>query len=137
MRNAAILYPMIVLVFWTFVVLLLIPRRRFGAARERRVAVKDFAYGESDNVPGEVRLPNRNYMNLLELPILFYVGCLTLYATSKVDAWGVALAWAFVAARIGHSAVHLTYNHVIHRMRAFAIAAFVLMAFWVRIALLL
>jgi len=137
MRNAAILYPMIVLVFWTFVVLLIIPGRRFGAVRERRVGVKDFAFGESGNVPGEVSLPNRNYMNLLELPILFYVGCLTLYATAKVDAWGVGLAWVFVAARILHSLVHLGYNNVIHRMRVFAVSAFVLMAFWVRIALLL
>ena len=133
MRNAAILYPMIVLVFWTFVVLLLIPRRRFGAARERRVAVKDFAYGESDNVPGEVRLPNRNYMNLLELPVLFYVACLVIYVIGKVDAWSLGLAWLYVVLRIAHSLVHLTYNHVIHRMRVFALGAFVLLALWIRI----
>ena len=137
MRNAAILYPMIVLVFWTFLVLLIIPRRRFGAARQGVVGAKDFAYGESARVPGEVSLPNRNYMNLLELPVLFYVGCLTLYVTSKVDAWAVGLAWAFVGTRILHSVVHLSYNNVIHRMRCFAISAFVLVAFWVRIALLL
>jgi len=65
MTASAIFYPVIVLVLWTFVVLLLVPRARFKAARERRVRVADFALGESENVPPETRLPNRNYMNLL------------------------------------------------------------------------
>ena len=137
MNAAAILYPMLVLVFWTMLVLLMIPRRRFSAARQRVVSARDFAFGESDSVPGEVRLPNRNYMNLLELPVLFYVGCLTLFALGRVDSWGVGLAWGFVVGRILHSFVHLTYNDVIHRMRIFALSVFVLVAFWVRIALVL
>jgi hypothetical protein len=133
MNAAAILYPAIILVFWTFVVLLMVPQRRFRAARERRVSAKDFAFGESDNVPGEVRIPNRNYMNLLELPVLFYVACLVLYVTAKVDAWSVGLAWAYVGLRIVHSLVHMTYNNVIHRMRVFALSVVVLLALWIRI----
>ena len=43
--NTAIFQPMIVLVFWTFVVLLLIPRARFKAVRERRARAADFALG--------------------------------------------------------------------------------------------
>ena len=137
MNAAAILHPMIALVAWTLVVLLLIPQRRFRAGRQRLVSVKDFAFGESEKVPGEVRIPNRNYMNLLELPVLFYVACLTLFAMARVDAWGVALAWAYVAARIAHSLVHLTYNNVIHRMRIFTLSVVILIALWVRIAILL
>jgi hypothetical protein len=137
MQTIAIFYPMIVLVLWTFVVLLMVPFRRFRAGRARLVAVKDFAFGESENVPGEVRIPNRNYMNLLELPVLFYAACLVLFVTAKVDAWSLAFAWAFVALRIAHSAVHLTYNHVIHRMRMFALSVAVLLALWVRIAVVL
>ena len=137
MNANAMLHPMIVLVFWTFVVLLLIPRRRFGAARQKLVSARDFAFGESDNVPGEVRLPNRNYMNLLELPVLFYLACLTLVATGKADPWSVGLGWAFVAARIAHSVVHLTYNNVIHRLRIFAVSTAVLFALWIRVVALL
>jgi len=135
--SAAIFYPVVVLVLWTFVVLLVIPQRRFRAGRQRVVAVKDFALGESENVPDDVRIPNRNYMNLLELPVLFYVACLVLYVTGKVDGWSLGLAWAFVALRIAHSVVHLTYNHVIHRMRVFALSVFVLFVLWVRIAAVL
>ena len=137
MTASAIFYPVIVLVLWTFVVLLLVPRARFKAARERRVRVADFALGESENVPPETRLPNRNYMNLLELPVLFYVACITLFVTAKVDAWSLVLAWAFVALRIAHSTIHLTYNHVIHRMRVFALSVLVLLVLWVYIAAVL
>ena len=132
--STAIFYPVIALVLWTFMVLLLVPRARFKAAREKKVRASDFAVGESENVPPEARLPNRNYMNLLELPVLFYVACIVLYVTGKVDALGLGLAWAFVALRIAHSAVHLTYNRVIHRLRVFALSVAVLLALWVRIA---
>lgn len=137
MSTSLILYPMVVLVFWTFAVLVLIPRARFGAARQKLVRASDFAYGESGNVPDEVRLPNRNYMNLLELPVLFYIACLTAYVTGKVDAWTLGLAWGFVALRIAHSLVHLTYNNVFHRLRAFGASVVVLAALWVRIVLAL
>lgn len=135
--SSSIFHPVVALVFWTFVVLLLIPRARFKAARERRVTAADFAVGESENVPPEVRLPNRNFMNLLETPVLFYVGCITLYAIGRVDAWALGLAWTYVALRIAHSLVHLTYNNVFHRLRVYAASIAALMALWVRIALAL
>jgi hypothetical protein len=106
-----------------------------GVCEEGEVA--DFALGESENVPPETRLPNRNYMNLLELPVLFYVACLVVYVIGKVDAWSLGLAWLYVALRIAHSIVHVTYNHVIHRMRVFALSVLVLLALWIRILVVL
>ena len=137
MDATAILHPAIVLVFWTFVVLLMVPKRRFRAAREGKVKSRDFAYGESENVPGDVRLANRNYVNLLELPVLFYFACVVVYVTARVDAWTVGLAWAYVGLRIAHSLVHLTYNRVMHRMRVFALSVVVLLALWIRIVMVL
>jgi hypothetical protein len=116
----------------TFLVLLLIPRARFSAAARGEVKAKDFRYGESGNVPGVVSIPNRNLMNLLELPVLFYVVCLGFYVTAKVDASAVYMAWAFVGLRAAHSAVHLTYNNVFHRLVAYAAGAAVLFLLWVR-----
>jgi hypothetical protein len=135
--STSIFHPVVALVLWTFVVLLLVPKARFKAARARQVRVADFALGESENVPPQTRLPNRNYMNLLELPVLFYVACLVVYVIGKVDAWSLALAWLFVALRIGHSIIHLTYNHVIHRMRVFALSVLALLALWIRILVVL
>src|SRR4051812_23062442 len=75
MRNPAVLYPVLALVAWTFLVMLTIPLARVRAARRREVVVDDFKFGESASVPPHVSIPNRNYMNLLELPSLFYVAC--------------------------------------------------------------
>jgi hypothetical protein len=40
-----------------------------------------------------VERPARAYMNLLELPVLFYVVCLLMLATGRFDATQVSLAW--------------------------------------------
>lgn len=96
------------LVALTFAVLLLIPYARFKAARSGRVAADDFKFGESGSVPAEVTIPNRNLMNLLELPVLFYIACLTLYITKTVDVASLYLAWLYVVLRVCHSLVHLT-----------------------------
>ncbi len=132
MDQTLTLYPMTALAGWTLLVLLLIPYQRFKAAFRKEVVVDDFKLGESDNVPGVVSIPNRNYMNLLELPLLFYVACLMLYVTQGTNHLTLYLAWAYVGCRILHSLVHLTYNNVVHRLLIFATSNVVLVIIWVR-----
>jgi len=69
-------------------------------------------------------------MNLFEMPVLFYVACIVFYVTGKVDGIALTLAWLYVALRIAHSVVHLTYNNVLHRLAAFGASTFVLLALW-------
>ena len=130
--EAQILYPLIALAALTFVVLLLIPIARFRSAFRGEVRARDFLYGESPGVPGRVLLPNRNLMNLLEMPVLFYVLCLAMYVTRTADPVAVYGAWAYVALRAAHSVVHLTYNNVFHRLGVYAASNVVLLALWVR-----
>ena len=130
MPQNLIFAPMGALALLTFAVLGLIPLRRFRASSAGQVTPADFKFGESAAVPGHVSIPNRNYMNLLELPMLFYVGGLMFYVAGKVDAVVLDVAWAYVALRAVHSLIHVTYNNVIHRLTAFALGNFVLMAFW-------
>ncbi len=135
MNHVNILYPMAAMATLTFAVLLVIPYRRFKAGSARQVTAEDFKYGESRSVPPEVSIPNRNYMNLLELPVLFYVACITLYVTKGVDTGSVYWAWGYVGLRICHSAVHLSYNKVMHRLTLFALSNAVLAVLWVRLLL--
>jgi len=128
--KTSILFPMVALVTLTFAVMLLIPVRRFRAGFAGQIRYDDFKYGESERVPPEVSIPNRNMMNLLELPLLFYVACLTYLVAGKVDTVALALAWAYVALRVAHSAIHVTYNRVRHRLIAFALSNIVLVSFW-------
>ena len=131
MSADAILAPLFALAGWTGLVLLLIPVARIRAALRGQVQADDFRHGESARVPPAVSLPNRNYMNLLELPVLFYVAGLILYVTGGAGELALGLAWAYVALRVLHSLVHLTYNHVLHRLGVFALSNGVLVALWV------
>jgi hypothetical protein len=128
--KLSILFPTVALATLTFAVLLLIPVRRFRAGMAGQVVFDDFRYGESARVPPEVSIPNRNMMNLLELPLLFYVVCLLFYVTDRVNSTALALAWTYVALRIAHSAIHVTYNRVRDRLTAFAASNVVLVMLW-------
>ena len=130
MSHSPIFLPMGVLAFWTFAVLLLIPFQRFRAAFAGRVTATDFKFGESGNVPGDVSIPNRAMMNLLELPVLFYVVCLMFYVSNGVDATVMELAWVYVVFRLAQTLIHLTYNNVFHRLTVFGIGNFVLVSLW-------
>jgi hypothetical protein len=131
MNNPSILYPVFALAGLTGLVLLLIPIVRIRAVRRREVRGIDFKLGESAAVPDAVRIPNRNYMNLLELPVLFYVVCLLFYVAVLPTPGAIWLAWVYVGLRAVHSVVHLTYNHVIHRLVLFAASNGVLTVLWV------
>lgn len=132
MPHERILLPVGALALLTFLVLALVAVRRFRAAFAGQVGAGDFRYGESVRVPGEVSIPNRNYMNLLELPVLFYVVCVLNYVTSAtVSGTTLVLAWVYVSLRAAHSVVHLTYNNVMHRLFFFATGNLVLAGLWV------
>lgn len=131
MHDPNIFFPMLTLATWTGLVLLLVPLTRVRAALSGEVVADDFKFGESASVPARVSIPNRHYMNLLEAPMLFYVVCLALYVAGGVSAFAIACAWAYVAARLVHSLIHLTYNNVIHRLTAFGLSNTVLIALWV------
>ena len=133
--DKAIFLPAAALVALTFVVATLLLRARFRAGSRRQVTLGDFRYGESERVPPEARLPSRNYVNLLEMPLLFYVACVVLYVLGAVDVAAIALAWAYVAARALHSLIHLTYNNVFHRLAAFAAGNVLLLVIWIRLVL--
>ncbi|MES2296766.1 MAG: MAPEG family protein [Pseudomonadota bacterium] len=124
--HTAILIPVFVLAAWTACVLLRVAFVRVTGPMRPHA----YTLGEPDGVPARVAIPNRNYMNLLELPLLFYVACLLLFVTGGATPLAVALAWAYVALRIAHSLIHLSYNHVMHRFTAFALSNFVLIILW-------
>ncbi len=132
MRAEAIFAPVSVLALWTGLVVLVTGVRRIRAVRARRVPRTAFRLGESSDVPEDVAVANRNLMNLLEMPILFYVVSLALYVTHHVRPGAVVLAWIYVGLRLLHSWEHLTTNHVLRRLTAFALSNFVLVALWIK-----
>jgi hypothetical protein len=70
-------------------------------------------------------------MNLLELPMLVYVVGILLYVTGGASYVAMFFAWAYVALRIVHSLIHLTYNQGLHRLAAFTLSNVALVVLWV------
>lgn len=132
MRAETIFAPVSVLALWTGFVVLTTGYRRIGAVRRRRVSRHAFRLGESPEVPADVAVANRNLMNLLEMPVLFYVVALALYVTHHVTRGAVEMAWVYAGLRVLHSCEHLTTNHVLRRLILFAASNVVLVALWIR-----
>lgn len=132
--------PVLALVLLTFAVLAVL-----GSLRVRGVRGREFPphYFELMQAQGGARLPaaaeaaSRNFVNLLELPVLFYSLVPLLAFTGRWDDTSVALLWAFVALRFTHSAIHLTVNHVPLRFLVYLASTLVLLAEWLRFGLAL
>jgi hypothetical protein len=127
----ALLLPMAVLALWTMHVLLLVPIARIKAGRAGQVKPEDFRFGESERVPDLVRAPNRNFMNLLEVPVLWYVAGFIAMAIGLHHPVWLGLSWLFVALRIAHTLVHLRTGHsVLLRAGVFALGNVVVSVMW-------
>lgn len=135
MNPNAIFEPMMAMVAWTFIIMLYMAYKRWGAGFAGRLKLNDFKMGESTDVPFDVRLAGRNFSNLFEAPVLFYVLCLSLFVTRTVSMDFLVIAWVYVALRVVHSLIHVSYNKVFHRFSVFAVSCFLLLAMWIMFAM--
>ncbi|HOV57683.1 MAG TPA: MAPEG family protein [Rhodanobacteraceae bacterium] len=71
-----------------------------------------------------------NFRNLFELPVLFYLALVVAALSAQVHAAVLGLAWAFVLLRVLHSAIHCSYNKVMHRFQAYLAGGLVLWTLW-------
>ena len=67
--------------------------------------------------------------------MLFYAAVFVAMLTDLVTPISIALAWAFVVLRVLHSAVHCTYNRVMHRFVLYVAGALVLFTWWAYLAM--
>jgi hypothetical protein len=133
--RATIFWPVVALAALTFAVAVRMFVIRVGEMRSRRIHPQAVATSREAATQFQDVAAADNFRNLFELPVLFYVLCLALYVTDGVTALQLGLAWTFVALRCVHSLVHVTYNKVMHRFRAYALGLVVLMAMWITFAL--
>ncbi|HTA19543.1 MAG TPA: MAPEG family protein [Polyangia bacterium] len=132
MKPEAIFVPVAVLAIWTQLVAFMTGMTRVRAARAGRVRPGAFKFGESPDVPNDVAVVNRNLMNLLEMPVLFYVVTFGFYVTQHARPGVIWLSGVYVALRIAHSIIHLTSNRIIPRLTVFAASNAVLLTMWLR-----
>jgi hypothetical protein len=132
--DSAILWPVLAMVALTFVVSLVMYRRRIAEMRERRIRPQALATATMMSAQLQDVGAADNYRNLFEGPVLFYVAALAAIALKVASPLLVALAWIYVGCRVVHSVIHCTTNRVVHRFYAFVASHAVLFAIWLAIA---
>ncbi len=130
-----ILFPIVAMVSLVVFVVVRLARSRVRAVRRRDISVGYFELFQGSEEPEELRALSRHFVNLFEVPILFYVACIVAYVSVQVDLWLVLLAWLFVVSRYVHSYIHLTSNIVIQRFRVYGIGLAVLVLMWLTLTI--
>lgn len=133
MNQTAIFWPMIAHVALVYGVYFMMFLRRMSAVRAGSARVSQFR--ENRDEPAQSLFVRNNLTNQFELPVLFHVCCLALYATGAAGAVAVALAWVFVLSRYVHAWIHVTSNRIRFRQPAFTLGFLALGAMWIALAI--
>ncbi len=126
-----ILFPLFALFALTLFVAMKLGYMRWSAVAKREVDIRYFKSYDSFDEPENLRITSRHLINLLEMPMLFYVVCILTYVTGQSGTILVALAWGYVAARVVHTVIHLGSNIVLWRFRVFGLSILILTGMWV------
>ena len=127
MNGNLIFGPVLAQVLLTLAVYVLLIREKVRAIKAGQVNKERRALHE-DAWPDSVLQINNNIRNQFEVPVLFYVVSITLWALDAVGIVALVAAWAFVASRVVHTWIHLTSNYVPNRRRAFTVGWWILLA---------
>lgn len=128
-------YPMLALMFLTLCVAINLLAQRIKAVRDQKVKLGYFRVYSGAEPPPKLLAAANHYSNLFEVPVLFYLACVTALVVGAQSPLLLGLAWAFVALRLIHTVIHLSYNNVLHRLAAFLLSVAVLVGIWILIAL--
>lgn len=126
-----LLLAMFCQVLLTFTVMVVMGRRRFSAARDKQISMQDFATMELNNAGDNVKIADRNFINQFEIPVLFFIACLTGLQFNSAGYLFVGLAFAFVISRVIHTLVHIGANNLKIRYYTFLIGCLIVIAMWV------
>ncbi|MFP7721481.1 MAPEG family protein [Lysobacter sp. A3-1-A15] len=135
MTDTSIFLPALAMAALTFVVWWRMYFMRVGQMKRDRIHPQRVATSaQSASLLTDSRAAD-NFRNLFELPVLFYMAVVVAAVAGHADAVVHVLAWLFVALRVAHSAIHCTYNKVMHRFAAYLLGGLVLWFLWGYLAL--
>jgi hypothetical protein len=128
--------PILALAALTAVVWVMMFAFRNAAVARGTASIRYYElYHPTDAPAGWVERPARAFMNLLEVPVLFYLVCVLMIVTGDFDATQLTLAWVYVAARLVHAIVYIAFNYVPARMIVYVCSCVALIVMWVRFAI--
>jgi hypothetical protein len=129
MDRELMLIPMFAMVCLTFVVGATMRFRREKVVKEG-FNWRYYKTFEGEMPPRESLQADLHFINLFEVPVLFYAACLTTMTLDSVDQIGLALAGLFVIGRFVHAQITLTHNKMLIRSRVYVLTSLILFVFW-------
>lgn len=120
LRQQWIFLPVLAQVFLTLLLYIQLSMRKKRAARAGAVNEARRAL-HADAWPDSVQQVNNCIRNQFEVPVLFYVLSLVLFATQAVDGIALGIASLFVFSRYAHAYVHTGINIVPIRRKLFTL----------------
>lgn len=127
MYRNLIFGPVLAQVLLTLAVYVVLIREKIRAIKAGKVDKERRALHE-DAWPDSVLQINNNIRNQFEVPVLFYVVSIVLWALDAVGIVALVAAWLFFASRLAHAFIHLGSNYVPNRRRAFTVGWWILLA---------
>ena len=128
-----LLLPLLAMVALTLMVWVRLYAVRIPEMKRNRIDPQRLAGSADKGLLKDTRASD-NFINLFEVPVLFYVLVLATILAGVNDPMLLALAWTFVALRALHSAIQCSYNRVMHRFTVYALATLSLFFYLGRLA---
>ena len=127
------LYPMFAMIVLTSIVGVMVLSVRVKSVKAGQVRLRSLKLMENEGWPELVQKTTNNFSNQFEIPMLFYVAGVAYLALGIDSLVGLVAAWCFVVFRVIHAYIHITYNHILHRLTAFWLAFMAVLVMWINL----
>ena len=119
MQQISILLPVLTLDFWTFIIFAIMAPARFYFLRMKHPQTAAHTKNLKGLLPPWTERVADNYNHLFEQPVVFYAIALSIAVINNIEPLMIQLAWVYVALRVLHSIVQITFNFVPLRFTLF------------------
>ena len=119
MQQISILLPLLTLAFWTFIIFAIMAPARFYFLRMKHPQTAAHTKNLKGLLPPWTERVADNYNHLFEQPVVFYAIALSIAVINNIEPLMIQLAWVYVALRVLHSIVQITFNFVPLRFTLF------------------
>ena len=119
MQQISILLPVLTLAFWTFIIFAIMAPARFYFLRMKHPQTAAHTKNLKGLLPPWTERVADNYNHLFEQPVVFYAIALSIAVINNIEPLMIQLARVYVALRVLHSIVQITFNFVPLRFTLF------------------
>ena len=133
-KNILLLIP--IYIFYIALLGIFMFRKRVSAIRSKKVSLGHFRSYDSDS-PQDLLVLKNHFSSQFEIPILFFITCLSAELLGAESAFIFVLGCVFILSRFMHSYIHLGSNNVKLRALYYFLGVLCVLTMWVGIVLII